>query len=82
MTYCLSAHSYLGKHVAKLSDNDILASRRATASDPKAAAALRFARVINETAAPSAMRMSSESARPGTTTERSPRSWRTSPSTC
>jgi hypothetical protein len=34
--------------VAKLSD-DILASRRATASDPKAAAALRFARVINET---------------------------------
>ena len=35
--------------MAKLSDDDILASRRATASDPKSAAALRFARVINET---------------------------------
>ena len=41
--YCLSAHSYLGKNLARLDDAEIAANRRATSADPKAAAALRFA---------------------------------------
>ena len=40
--YCLSAHSYLGKNVAKLDDAEILANRSGNSSDPKAAAAIRF----------------------------------------
>jgi uncharacterized peroxidase-related enzyme len=47
--YCLAAHSYLGKHVAKLSDADMRAARGARAADARADAALRFAeRVIAE----------------------------------
>jgi uncharacterized peroxidase-related enzyme len=42
-SYCLSAHSYLGKNVAKLDDAEIAANRDGTSSDPKAAAALQFA---------------------------------------
>lgn len=42
-TYCLSAHTYLGKHVAKLDDAEIAANRAGTSSDPKAAAAVHFA---------------------------------------
>lgn len=41
--YCLSAHTYLGKNLAKLDDGEIAASREGGSSDPKAAAALRFA---------------------------------------
>jgi len=41
--YCLSAHSYLGKNVAKLSDAEIAANRRGGSLDPKADAAVRFA---------------------------------------
>jgi len=41
--YCLSAHTYLGKHLAKLDDAELLANRRGTSHDPKAAAAVRFA---------------------------------------
>ncbi len=41
--YCLSAHAYLGKNLAKLDDAEIAASREGGSSDPKAAAALRFA---------------------------------------
>lgn len=44
--YCLAAHSYLGSHVAKLSAAEIDAARDATSADPKAAAALRFARAV------------------------------------
>jgi uncharacterized peroxidase-related enzyme len=44
--YCLSAHSYLGKHLARLEDSEMTANRDAASSDPKAAAALRFARRI------------------------------------
>jgi uncharacterized peroxidase-related enzyme len=47
--YCLSAHSWLGKNVAKLDDGEMTANRRAASSDPKAAAALRFARAVMET---------------------------------
>lgn len=41
--YCLSAHSYLAKNVAKLSDEEITANRRGSSSDEKANKAVRFA---------------------------------------
>jgi uncharacterized peroxidase-related enzyme len=44
--YCLSAHSYLGKNVAKLSDADMAANRKGTSTDAKAAAAVHFARRV------------------------------------
>lgn len=47
--YCLAAHSYLGKNVAKLDDAEIAANRGGTSGDPKADAAVRFAaRVARE----------------------------------
>lgn len=42
-SYCLSAHTYLGKHLAKLDDAELAANRSGTSNDPKAAAAVRFA---------------------------------------
>ena len=42
-TYCLSAHTYLGKNVAKLDDAEITANRNGASNDPKADAAVRFA---------------------------------------
>jgi uncharacterized peroxidase-related enzyme len=47
-SYCLSAHSYLGEHVARLDADEIAAARKATASDFKAAAVLAFATAVNE----------------------------------
>jgi len=48
-TYCLSAHTYLAKHVAKLDDAEIAANRAGTSNDPNAAAAVRFAvKVVRE----------------------------------
>ena len=44
--YCLAAHSYLGKNLAKLDDAEIEANRNGASSDPKASAALRFAAQI------------------------------------
>jgi uncharacterized peroxidase-related enzyme len=41
--YCLAAHSYFGRNMAKLDDAELLANRRGTSSDPKADAAVRFA---------------------------------------
>lgn len=41
--YCLSAHTYLGKNVAKLDDAEMERNRDGGSSDPKAAAAVRFA---------------------------------------
>jgi len=41
--YCLSAHSYVGKKVAKLDDDEIRANRGGASNDPKADAAVRFA---------------------------------------
>ena len=41
--YCLAAHSYLGKNLAKLDDAEIEANRNGGSSDPKADAAVRFA---------------------------------------
>ncbi|OQW52077.1 carboxymuconolactone decarboxylase family protein [Candidatus Raskinella chloraquaticus] len=44
--YCLSAHTYLGKNLAKLDDAEITANRNGASNDPKADAAVRFAAKI------------------------------------
>jgi uncharacterized peroxidase-related enzyme len=41
--YCLAAHTYLGKRVAKLDDSEMAANRDGRSNDPKADAAIRFA---------------------------------------
>lgn len=41
--YCLSAHSYLGKHRAKLDEAELARNRSGGSADPRAAAAVRFA---------------------------------------
>ncbi|MGS4948173.1 carboxymuconolactone decarboxylase family protein [Meridianimarinicoccus sp. RP-17] len=41
--YCLSAHAYLGKNLAKLDEAEIAANRAGGSSDPKAEAAVVFA---------------------------------------
>ena len=41
--YCLSAHSYLGRNLAKLDDAEMTANRAGRSNDPKADAAVRFA---------------------------------------
>ena len=47
--YCLSAHTYLGKNLAKLDEAEIAANRKGASNDPKADAAVRFAaRVARE----------------------------------
>jgi uncharacterized peroxidase-related enzyme len=46
--YCLSAHDYLGRNVAKLNDGDIDAARDGHATDARTDAALRFARRVAE----------------------------------
>ena len=46
--YCLSAHTYLGRNVAKLDDAEITANRHGASNDAKADAAVKFAvRVTN-----------------------------------
>ncbi len=42
-SYCLSAHTYLAKGLAKLGDAEIAANRAGTSEDPMASAAVRFA---------------------------------------
>ena len=42
-SYCLSAHTYLGRNLANLDDAEIAANRRGASNDPKADAAVRFA---------------------------------------
>lgn len=41
--YCLSAHTYIGKNLAKLDDAEIIANRNGASKDPRADAAVRFA---------------------------------------
>jgi len=41
--YCLAAHAYLGKNLAKLDDAEIAANRAGTSGDATADAAVRFA---------------------------------------
>jgi len=42
-SYCLAAHNFLGRNVAKLDEAEIAANRTGTSTDPKADAAVRFA---------------------------------------
>jgi len=42
-SYCLSAHTYLGKNLAKLDDAEITANRNGSSNDAKAEAAVKFA---------------------------------------
>ena len=44
--YCLSAHSYIGKNLAKLDEAEIAANRNGGSNDPKADAAVRFATAV------------------------------------
>jgi uncharacterized peroxidase-related enzyme len=45
-SYCLSAHTYLGKHLAKLDDAEMTANRSGASNDPTADAAVRFAATV------------------------------------
>src|SRR5688572_13211452 len=47
--YCLAAHAYLAKHIARLDDDEIEANRSATSSDGQAAAAVAFAAAVART---------------------------------
>lgn len=47
--YCLSAHTYLGANLAKLSPEEIAANRRGRSTDAKAEAAVVFAVTVAET---------------------------------
>lgn len=44
--YCLAAHTYIGKNVAKLDSTEIAANRHGSSTDAKAAVAVRFAAAI------------------------------------
>ena len=46
--YCLAAHTYLGKHLAKLDDSEIAANRNGGSHDAKADAAVRFAAKVTQ----------------------------------
>lgn len=48
-SYCLAAHTYLGKNAAKLDDAEIAVNRNGTSTDPIAAAAVRFAVKVAQT---------------------------------
>jgi uncharacterized peroxidase-related enzyme len=47
--YCLSAHTYLGRNLARLDDAEITANRSGASNDPKADAAIRFAVAVTRT---------------------------------
>lgn len=47
-SYCLSAHTYLGKHVAKLDNAEMTANRSGASNDPVADAAVRFAAKLTQ----------------------------------
>lgn len=47
--YCLAAHTYLGKNLAKLDAAEMTANRNGGSMDPKAAAAVRFAAAVTRT---------------------------------
>ncbi|MCX5495100.1 peroxidase-related enzyme [Kaistia dalseonensis] len=42
-SYCLSAHTFIGRNLLKLDDAEIAANRNGASNDPKADAAVRFA---------------------------------------
>ncbi len=45
-SYCLSAHTYIARNVAKLDDAEITANRNGASNDVKADAAVRFAAAV------------------------------------
>ena len=45
-SYCLAAHTFLGKKFAKLDEAEILANRNGHSGDPKADAAVQFAAAV------------------------------------
>ncbi|WP_421737576.1 carboxymuconolactone decarboxylase family protein [Caulobacter sp.] len=47
--YCLSAHTYLGLNLAKIDAAEIALNRQGGSSDPKANAAVHFARLVVDT---------------------------------
>jgi uncharacterized peroxidase-related enzyme len=47
--YCLSAHTYLALNLAKITAEDAALAREGSSTDPKAAAAVRFAVQVMET---------------------------------
>lgn len=47
--YCLSAHTYLGLNLAKVTPEDAELARKASSTDAKAAAAIRFAVQVTKT---------------------------------
>ena len=47
--YCLSAHTYLGLNLAKIDASEIALNSQGASSDPKANAAVAFARKVAET---------------------------------
>ena len=46
--YCLSAHSYVGRNLAKLDEAEIAANRQGHSNDARADAAVAFARKVTE----------------------------------
>ncbi len=46
--YCLSAHTYLGRNVAKLDDSEMTANRNGSSNDIKADAAVKFAAKVTQ----------------------------------
>jgi uncharacterized peroxidase-related enzyme len=47
--YCLAAHSYVGKHLHKLSPEEVERNRNGHSDDPQADAAVQFAKRVTET---------------------------------
>lgn len=47
--YCLSAHTFMGKNLARLDDAEITANRNGASNDTKADAAVRFAASVANT---------------------------------
>ncbi len=47
--YCLSAHTYLGLNLARISPEEIALNRRGASGDPKADAAVRFGAKVAQT---------------------------------
>jgi uncharacterized peroxidase-related enzyme len=47
--YCLTAHSYVGKHLHKMSASEITLNRQGHSSDSKSDAAVQFAKRVTET---------------------------------
>jgi uncharacterized peroxidase-related enzyme len=45
-SYCLSAHTYLGKNLARLDQAEMMANRAGRSNDPTADAAVRFAQIV------------------------------------